>query len=85
MEPFGVMECWSNGVMRTGGSGVPITRRPPYEHPALHHPTLMHRRLLLSLLLLLAVAAGAAAATKFGARPSLPTAGDLKRLFGVTA
>ena len=30
-------------------------------------------------------AAGAAAATKFGARPSLPTAGDLKRLFGVTA
>ena len=30
-------------------------------------------------------AAGAATATKFGARPSLPTAGDLKRLFGVTA
>ncbi len=30
-------------------------------------------------------AAGAAAATKVGARPSLPTAGDLKRLFGVSA
>jgi ribokinase len=33
----------------------------------------------------LGVAAGAAACTKVGAQPSLPTAADLSRLFGVTA